>query len=363
MYNAQADHAARVEQFWTHHGLNLDQVLSREQVKDYKPWTTLDDVPTFQSMHLGQRKLLLTEFMFLSLVTHKKHNAIVVYAGAAPADHIWMLAKCFPYIRFVLVDPERWNKRFTSKYPALNQTSYKFTNQPQYKINEQIVVIHGYMTNELVQKLNEQFHQSEVVFISDIRPTDVDEASKNIEQRNEIIDSNMTMQRTWLQILNEKRTSKVWAMFKFKPVFSLPKTSYLSGYLFYQPWAPLRSTELRLITQDSDSIVEYDNLLLEKHMAWYNEIKRNESQTETVHSINGKSDTMLEYFICQLYIHNVGLAFGNVLAMMKAISKELDDKDLHFGLHCFETNWEPNLQVQQTAIKKILDRDRKYTEA
>lgn len=78
----------------------------------YKPRTAEDDRTV---VHYGQRKLLLSEIEFLtnvciSLPAKLKHKRIVViYAGAAPGDHIDLLYSMFPFIKFVLVDPAKFS--------------------------------------------------------------------------------------------------------------------------------------------------------------------------------------------------------------------------------------------------------------
>ncbi len=58
------------------------------------------------TLHNGQRKLLLTEIAALNKIAAStlKSN-IVVYAGSSPCNKLYMLAKMFPTIKFVLVDP------------------------------------------------------------------------------------------------------------------------------------------------------------------------------------------------------------------------------------------------------------------
>lgn len=51
--------------------------------------------------HHGQRKLLLTEIEFLT----NYNMDLVIYAGSAPCEHMVVLAKMFPKVTFVLIDP------------------------------------------------------------------------------------------------------------------------------------------------------------------------------------------------------------------------------------------------------------------
>lgn len=61
------------------------------------------------TLHNGQRKLLLTEIAALNKIAaaikDDSDTNIVVYAGSSPCNKLYMLAKMFPEIKFVLVDP------------------------------------------------------------------------------------------------------------------------------------------------------------------------------------------------------------------------------------------------------------------
>ena len=77
-------------------------------ISNGKP-SELQYVPNFckPGIHLGQRKLFLSELQYLTNVwPHLIDNKInyVVYAGAAPATHTHFLAKFFPNVKFILVD-------------------------------------------------------------------------------------------------------------------------------------------------------------------------------------------------------------------------------------------------------------------
>ena len=74
-------------------------------------------------IHWGQRKLLLTEIEFLTMYFEKKTNdkpTYVIYAGAAPGNHILYLSKLFPTVHFELYDPRNFSEKLTHK-PKLNK--------------------------------------------------------------------------------------------------------------------------------------------------------------------------------------------------------------------------------------------------
>ena len=108
-----------------------------DEVKKYEhevlpPLITTDDLPSkipyeyrtniiTPNLHIGQRKLYLTELEFLNLYYAKRggksqskvksssasvnNTPIIVYAGAAPSNHTFFLHELFPDIKWVLVDP------------------------------------------------------------------------------------------------------------------------------------------------------------------------------------------------------------------------------------------------------------------
>ena len=70
---------------------------------DSLPWRA--DSPKSRTTHIGQRKLLMTEVLFLSKCA--KINDTIVYAGAAPGLHIPFLQSLFANkrLKYELYDP------------------------------------------------------------------------------------------------------------------------------------------------------------------------------------------------------------------------------------------------------------------
>ena len=65
--------------------------------------------------HLGQRKLLLTEIEFYNkCIKFNENNNIVIYAGSALGEHQTIIAKMFPKLKFILIDPNYHS--FSYKY-------------------------------------------------------------------------------------------------------------------------------------------------------------------------------------------------------------------------------------------------------
>ena len=342
------------------------------QRKTFKPYLSFRDVPRFRSIHQGQRKLLLMEMLFFLL--HGQPNSVVIYAGAAPCSHIRFLEQCFPSFLFILIDPAPWNSGFQQQLPQLGQS--ECTNAT-YHIAHNIQVYHGYFTDDLAAYLGRLYCHEHIMFISDIRLRTIESSSCTLDERNTHIQQDMLMQAKWFNILNSFRLSNAWAMFKFKIPYNSPSLEYLDGDLYYQPWAPLRSPELRLITNKS-TLRTYDTRWLEEHLLWYNETHRNcevhERDEDVDRAFNLQPDTLYEHDICKLYLqcvkilpHNTIGQFGvqpkvyeDEYEMMEEISYELGCKDMNYNCFCFDSEFSPNRQYMKKMLGHIIRRDRKY---
>jgi hypothetical protein len=319
-------------------------------------------IPDFISQHWGQRKLLLTEIFFLSsYCANKKVN--VIYAGAAPGNHFNILCKLFPDVHFDLIDPEKWNDYFIKLHPRLEQQNMS-ENVKHYKISKQVDVYHGFMSDALAHELCEKYvnvknEDVEVLFISDIRPTNIDSSSECINDRDNIIQENQDMQLSWYKII-KSYFPKTKAMFKFKPSFVVPKSLYLKGTLYYQPWAPLLSAEMRLIT-DSLEMEWYDNKWLEEHLFWYNMEKRNKLTIASDNLLNGLWDTQYEYDICKLYCSKYA-KFSTAVDMMYFLSKNFHEyfRGQNKGKEIFENGHEVYITKKLGWINSIIKKNNKY---
>ncbi len=304
--------------------------------KEYTPYKSIREIEDIytRSSHWGQLKLMLTEICFLSLFSGIDYSSTtkgtkgvkVIYAGAAPSDHIEILVKYFPKeYHYDLVDPEKWNQEFVNKTKGELGKQNMSPDYKKYTINEQIDVYHGFFTDELANTFAEKYKDDQVIFLSDIRPTNIEELSSTIEERNRIVNENMEMQRKWYEIIKTKNKFEVWGMFKFKPTFDSNITEYLDGYLFYQPWAPLKSPELRLIT-NSLGLKKYDNKWLEEHLVWFNEVRRNSFDGEYRDPLlNNMFDTTYMYDIIELlrYIFDIEGKNLNVIDIMSELCNKL----------------------------------------
>ena len=327
--------------------------------KQYTPYLTKEDAPKFRSMHWGQRKLFLTEIMFFAL--HGQENTHVIYAGAAPGQHIQYLSNLFPTYHFDLVDPEVWNIEFSKIDPSLDQPRYQDVDITHpVKINDKITVWHGYFTNDLANMLGKKYEKTNVMFISDIRETSIEE-SADIEERNERVQANMNMQMEWFHIINSFRKEPVWGMFKFKVVFEVPTTTYLRGDIYYQPWAPLVSPELRLITNAKVGDMQtYNNRWIEQHLRWYNEVQRNSVVERRDPKLNDLWDTRFEYDIFRLFTEHPVEFMRQLSEHLQSQKKKKVDRDVN-GKFCFQDGYIMDVGKQDFDISKIVEKNIKYT--
>lgn len=332
----------------------------------YRQYKDIKEMNHFTSCHFGQRKLLLGEIMFLSLCGSKNHTKII-YAGAAPCDHIYILTELFPNYHFDLVDPAGWNPYFVKKFPSLANENNVTSCNP-VNINKNISVHHCFFTEELATSLAEKYKNDNVIFISDIRDLYVDSKSKDIFDREAIVNDNMKQQSNWFTIIQSANHNpeNVWCMLKFKPTFETEMTTYLDGTLYYQGWAPLQSPELRLITNTSKTR-QYNSKWLEAHLSWYNEIQRNTTVPPKSKLINTSWDVQYEYDLCEAYLQKTKSqpTDKDVVDMLWYISKQLG-KFGGYNSTLRKNVFQPGYQVEKWKSDKwkqrIVEKTKKYAQ-
>jgi len=210
------------------------------------------------SEHKGQRKLLLTEIYFLTEYIGKK-NFTVVYAGAAPGEHITCILDMFPEFNYVLVDPTK----------SVIENS------------KNVIVRRELFTDDTAKEF---IDTENVLFISDIRSE-----IRDIEIYNDLM-----AQKKWVEIIKP-----INSMLKFRLPYSHPKLKYFDGTILLQPWAPLTSTETRLITKGKKDRV-YKNPEYEEKMFYHNTVLRQDLYMYRQYD-NISFDKYLEIIILEIY--------------------------------------------------------------
>ena len=191
-----------------------------------------------KAIHHGQKKLFLGEVVFLS--EYGKLADTVLYIGAAPGIHLPLLMDWFPNHKFIC-------------YDALDF---------DVKENDRLTIKKQYFMDADAKEWAES--KTKVLFVSDIRRDGRDLTA---------IDEDMDMQRKWVEKIKPEASC-----LKFRLPWKRGNTSYLSGKVYLQAFAPTRSTEARVMSTKKEiegKSVTYDNIDYESLMYHFNCIERN----------------------------------------------------------------------------------------
>jgi hypothetical protein len=288
----------------------------------YKLKYTSKNSPLKRGNHIGQRKLLLSEVQFLTKVGKKYDIKYCIYAGAAPGHKTHYLSKLFPDIKFILIDPNKFNMflvdnnkshrtesrddivHIYSNYPS---ESNHFLNKKISDMNDtdkesvidliknseyKIIIIEDFMDDDyssLFKKLEN------CVFVSDIRsntlntsfPSDID------------IYWNTSMMYNWINIIrpeasllkirmpffnedvdmkmyeNEFKTSKKYGI-DFIDDYKNFKFKMCKSTMYLQAWSRETSGEMRMYIEKDNihSIAEYNLSDIEDKLFYFNVIDR-----------------------------------------------------------------------------------------
>jgi cap2 methyltransferase len=253
--------------------------------------------------HWGQRKLLLSEILFLT--KWGDLASTVIYAGAAPGKHIEYLSKLFPKHNFILVDPNPFGITACDKIQIYNQ----------------------YFTDQLAEELTKD-RTHPILFISDIRTADFRQMTP-LENENLIIKDNES-QIQWVKIMKP-----IMSMLKFRctyPDIIHDPCRMFKGTLFFQVWPPPSSTETRLIVDLNDNLemMTYDCLAYEESLFYHNTVTRFKIYDHNVKApgLDHRYDSMGEITILSEYLQkfhdfkdeSLNL---NIALMSQEISKQI----------------------------------------
>lgn len=206
------------------------------------------------TLHWGQLKLYVSELTLLTNYTTACSGTryTVLYAGAAPGNHIAALAALFPRCTFHLYDPLPFCAELCDNPPP-NVTVYPGTR----------------FTEGLAEELAERHRDGRVVLISDIRTG----------KAEEFVAADMAQQESWVRTL----TAEV-SMVKFRLPWSDGATTYLAGEILLPAFAPCTSTECRLVTTAAQATTtqEYNNRDYEEACAYHNTVGRAQAYAHMV---------------------------------------------------------------------------------
>jgi len=201
-----------------------------------------------QKWHLGQLKLFFSELIFLSM--HAKPKDKVIYIGAAPGYHITKLADLFPDVMFDLWDPRNFEVESRPNI-TVHQSFFTDTIATAYTGTGERILIMCDLRTLTIGKLKKQ---------------------KDIDRMDELVDDDMKMQRRWCQIIKP-----AYAYLKFRLPYEIPKTKYLAGTIYLQPYSKI-STETRLLTKNYTDQIVYDNIEFQEKLAYHNGYTRCQSK-------------------------------------------------------------------------------------
>ena len=255
---------------------------------DYPPERTLDiDDPNIYSypyskknvcattgVHMGQRKLFLSEMEFLT--KYAKKGDLVVYVGAAEGFNTPFLIDLFAYLdlEFHLYDPRNFAKEFyLDKYKNRVKIFQQFFEDKDAQ---------RYISPDNIPptKLGDKYRRNKprrILFISDIRIHEIGEnideimkikwsmteegkSKKEIEEaiidKETVVDAmimnDMELQKKWLEIIRPE-----WSMLKMRLPFYQKKVKYLDGTIYLQVWEPAgSSSETRLYVDGKNRLRE-----------------------------------------------------------------------------------------------------------
>jgi hypothetical protein len=255
-----------------HYEINLKQ--NKREIYD----------PSFKgngNIHLGQRKLMLSEMQLLNKYykLYPIDSVItIISVGSAGGHHLIQLNNMYPKIKWILIDPAPFDKRLL--------------NRPEtYRI------INKLFTDDICDQLKKELKDKNFLFISDIRRDEKDFEAGVIRD--------MQLQYDWV-----KKLLPLFSLLKFRMNYKMKKEdtlSYLNGDLLYGIWATPISGETRLLVKQDDINKEdkiYNFNDYEEIMFYHNKNERTtcfakyKNKTKYKNFIENKNNLYCECFDC-----------------------------------------------------------------
>lgn len=306
----------------------------------------------------------MSELQFLT----KYNSNNCLYAGSAPGNKTHLLSKLFPNIKFILIDPNKFdiklennNSHRYTKHTDIVHLYYDYpTKSNIYNNNKKITdyteeekdilknfiisseykifIIEDYMNNIYA----DLFAGMNLSFISDIR-TNIE--NDNRSPSNFDIYWNYSMMYNWMNILNP-----ICSVIKFRHIYGfdinlININSYIDdlntskkygidfikdikrnilqfskGKIYIQAWAGQVSTEMRLWIKQKNinNIINYDNTDIENKMFYFYTINRG-----YCYHYNDNVSKKLSFCNCN------DCALENVIWKDYIITNKIKDKSVH----------------------------------
>ena len=146
--------------------------------KKFKPYLTIDNNSAKLQygsgkssynlgLHIGQRKLLLSEVQFLNNNTQK----YCIYPGSAPSHKTHFLSTLFPDVKFILIDPNIFEIKIVENNGLFRKQQH----------NDIVMLYHGFPTNSLTySKLKKKKNE----IIEKLNDNEIDEMINFIKSSN-----------------------------------------------------------------------------------------------------------------------------------------------------------------------------------
>lgn len=203
------------------------------------------------NVHWGQLKLFMSEFFTFIYHSDEVEVKDILYIGAAPGEHIYVLAQLFDDFHYHLYDTQGFD----------------------YRLNElpNVTIYKKYFDNTDLQKWKKK---DRCLLISDIRtltynPGGVDKSSKKANE--DAVWSDMKLQQKWVEELKP-----YLSLLKFRLPFAYDfileegkERNYLNGLVLRQVYNKPTSSETRLLVSDIEH-KDWDILSYEQKLAYHN---------------------------------------------------------------------------------------------
>lgn len=210
------------------------------------------------TVHFGQRKLLLSEIEFLTIVFQKlevtNKKIVLIYAGAAAGHHLPTLVDAFPFIEYIFVDPAKF---------YINENNFK----------SKVEIRQEFFTDKMANELRKKYDEYIRLFVSDIRTANYRKLTRDMTELK--VEDDMISQMKWYRILKPYKT-----LLKFRlPYVGNVKTAkteleYLDGQIFFQVWPGCTSSETRLLVDENAEMKLYDCVKYEDQLFRFNTVER-----------------------------------------------------------------------------------------
>lgn len=198
----------------------------------------------------GQLKLFLEVlFSFVKVLAKKDINSIVhvIYAGSAPGTSLIKLCELLPCLKLYLIDPREQCIGLHGHPNVVEIKNQYFTNE----------------TAEYYKKLmiEPKKRGETIVLMSDIR----------ISTDDESINRDNTIQSEWRDIIEP-----TWSFFKFRCPYNAPnnKIKYFDADYYFQPFAPISSTETRVLVPKKCEMKSIDIIQYQRICLFHNRVLR-----------------------------------------------------------------------------------------